>query len=100
MGPTWYSDISDSFTNNYVEHLEQVIQDNEIDVVYGHSRGASIMSKIKADKVTKIGLDGASVIGDKDDYLNIIQSQFLSHCAYETYTVSPKLTFGGKILIC
>ena len=75
IGPNISADISDSFTNNYVEHLEQVINDNNIEVVYGHSRGASIMSKIKSPKITKVGLDGASVIGEKDDYLNIIQSR-------------------------
>lgn len=80
-----YSDVSDSFTQIYVEQLEQVIKDNDIEVVYGHSRGAAIMSKLQSPNLIKVGLDAATIIGDSDDYLNISQ------------TVSPSGLFDNLI---
>nr|BAP99815.1 hypothetical protein [Chaetoceros tenuissimus DNA virus type-II] len=51
--------------------INQMILDEDIDVVYGHSRGASYFSFID-DSVTKIGLDGAEVLtSDDTDYVNL-----------------------------
>lgn len=74
IGQEKVSAVSHDFTQQWVDELEQVIADNGIEVVYGHSRGAAVMSAIKSPNVIKIGIDGATAIGEKGDYLNISQS--------------------------
>lgn len=51
--------------------MNEMIQDEDIDVVYGHSRGASYFSFID-DDVVKVGLDGAEILTSGDtDYVNL-----------------------------
>ncbi|BAO48206.1 hypothetical protein [Chaetoceros sp. DNA virus 7] len=65
--------ISDDERRSYAAYIDNIIQENEIDVVYGHSRGAAIASELESD-VQIIGLDGAMVIAnDQANFLNIRQ---------------------------
>lgn len=50
----------------------EIAKDNGVEVVYGHSRGAAVMSGMKGGFI-KVGLDGASAIGHDDEYVNIVQ---------------------------
>ena len=67
--------LSERSKRHYADRLEEIIEREGITVVYGHSRGAAIMSLISSPGITKVGIDGASFIGDKESYLNIIQSR-------------------------
>lgn len=63
--------ISKQLTSAEGGEINQMILDEGIDVVYGHSRGAVYFSSID-DTITKIGLDGAEVLTSGDtDYVNL-----------------------------
>lgn len=70
--------LSERSKRRYADRLEEIIEKEGVTVVYGHSRGAAIMSLIGSPGVTKVGIDGASFIGDKENYLNIIQSRSIT----------------------
>lgn len=70
--------LSERSKRHYADRLEEIIEREGVTVVYGHSRGAAIMSLINSPGVTKVGIDGASFIGHKESYLNIIQSRSVS----------------------
>lgn len=57
----------------YIEELKDLIEEENIEVVYGHSRGAAFLGGIDLP-IQKIGIDGATVLGHHDDFLNINQA--------------------------
>lgn len=62
---------SEFIRDQYAAYIDELITELNIDVVYGHSRGAATISGLKSD-VYKIGLDGAMFIAHPDsDILNI-----------------------------
>lgn len=70
--------LSERSKRRYADRLEEIIEREGVTVVYGHSRGAAIMSLIDSPGITKVGIDGASFIGHKESYLNIIQSRSIT----------------------
>lgn len=68
-----FLDVSERYRDKFSDLLDKIVEEEGIQVVYGHSRGAAIMSGMKSN-VKKIGLDGASFIGHEDDYINLIQA--------------------------
>lgn len=66
-------DTSSTARDNYSDYIDSIIRKNDIEVVYGHSRGSAIMSGLHSD-VIKIGIDGATFIGHEDqDFVNLVQ---------------------------
>lgn len=53
-----------------VLHFERVVRGRNVQVVYGHSRGAAIVSDLNVN-VTKIGLNSAMVLASDKSMLNI-----------------------------
>lgn len=54
------------------EKLAQIAADEGVQVVYGHSRGAAIMSHFDETKFIGIGIDGATYIGEaKQKFINV-----------------------------
>lgn len=71
QGVNFPGGISKQLTSAEGGEINQMILDEGIDVVYGHSRGASYFSHID-DSVVKIGLDAAEVLTSGDtDYVNL-----------------------------
>ncbi|UNI72621.1 MAG: hypothetical protein [Avonheates virus SG_61] len=63
---------ADVARSNAVKKMQKAAKDNDVEVVYGHSRGAAIVSDMKLpDSTKKVGLDGAMVIAHDPDMLNI-----------------------------
>lgn len=60
----------------FAERLQDIATQENVDVVYGHSRGVSIMSYMESDDQIRIGLDGASVIGARSHYVNLDGTSF------------------------
>ncbi|AXH73195.1 MAG: putative esterase/lipase [Bacilladnaviridae sp.] len=73
--------ISGHFRGEYVDYLEQVAIDNDVEVIYGHSRGAAIMNQMDVPTSTiKIGLDGATALdAGQSNYLNLVDGSDLDH---------------------
>nr|P0DOK3.1 RecName: Full=Viral protein 1; Short=VP1 [Chaetoceros setoense DNA virus] len=56
------------------EFYSQVVVDEEVDVVYGHSRGGAIVADMQLPAaVTKIGLDSAMILADNKGMINFYQ---------------------------
>ena len=66
-------EVSEMHKAQFAQHLDELIEENNVKVVYGHSRGAAHLSLLKSD-VTRIGVDGATSIGDRSDFLNLRSS--------------------------
>lgn len=68
----------DTFKDQHVaELIAEVIEEQDVDVVYGHSRGFAVASRlpqiIEGKSPEIIGLNGTSeLLGQKSEYLNII----------------------------
>lgn len=73
-----FTNYSEHARDAFSEKIDALIEEEGIDVVYGHSRGAAILSGLHSD-VVKIGIDGASYIGHHGDYLNIVESPDWKH---------------------
>lgn len=73
-----FTNYSEQARDAFSEKIDALIEEEGIDVVYGHSRGAAILSGLHSD-VVKIGIDGASYIGHHGDYLNIVESPDWKH---------------------
>lgn len=57
------------------EHYALIAMENNVDIVYGHSRGGAIVADMELpDNVEKIGLDAAMVIADNKDMLNYYEA--------------------------
>lgn len=74
--------FSEMERDHFSKQLAGVVDEEGIDVVYGHSRAFATINSIDAyrskkghSKVAYIGLDGASFIGHKNDNLNLIGDQ-------------------------
>lgn len=67
---TQAGDLSEAGKIKFANHLQSIAEKEGVDVVYGHSRGVSIMSYMEAGHM-RIGLDGASVIGARSHYVNL-----------------------------
>lgn len=60
----------------FAADLEHIAHEEGVEVVYGHSRGAAILSHFDPTEFIGIGLDGASFIGDKNSgFINIRSNQ-------------------------
>lgn len=66
---------SEASRDRYSSYLDMLVVEDNIDVVYGHSRGSAIMSGMKSN-VKKVSLDGAMYIGHEVDYINIANAPF------------------------
>lgn len=64
---TRYSELQ---RQDYADWIDQIVELEDIEVVYGHSRGAATMSEMHSE-VQYIGVDGASFIGHHKDYINL-----------------------------
>lgn len=54
-----------------ISELENVARANDIDVIYGHSRGGALVADMDLpETVTKVGLDAAMVLTDNKDMIN------------------------------
>ena len=73
-----FTNYSEQARDAFSDRIDALIEEQGIDVVYGHSRGAAILSGLHSD-VVKIGIDGASYIGHHGDYLNIVESPDWKH---------------------
>ena len=49
------------YRRRYAHDLEQIARDNDVQTIYGHSRGAGIVSDIQGP-FDRVGLDGAMII--------------------------------------
>jgi len=60
----------------YAEKLDDVARKKGVKAVYGHSRGAAVVSDMKA-KVKKVGVDGAMLLADRRrrGFVNYRQAQ-------------------------
>lgn len=57
------------------EHYENIVRDEQVDVIYGHSRGGAIVADMHLPpNVQKVGLDAAMVIADEKDMLNYYEA--------------------------
>lgn len=66
-------ETSEVARDEFAAYIDELIQSEGIQVVYGHSRGAATASGLKSN-VTIVGLDGAMFIAHPDaDFLNITQ---------------------------
>lgn len=64
--------VSGVARDNYSSYIDGIISKYNVEVVYGHSRGAAVMSGLHSD-VKKIGLDGATFIGHEgSDFVNLV----------------------------
>ncbi|MCP3672626.1 MAG: hypothetical protein GY814_19820, partial [Gammaproteobacteria bacterium] len=54
------------------KRYELIAKEEGVEVVYGHSRGAAVMSGMDGPWES-VGLDGASYIGHEKSYTNVIQ---------------------------
>lgn len=76
--------------DQFSSYIDTIIEEEGVEVVYGHSRGAAIMSGLHSD-VKKVGLDGAMVIGHEDsDFINVIDP------GYTGFSFDTLLTTGYK----
>ena len=83
-------DSSTVARDEYAAYIDRVIKANDIDVVYGHSRGAATASGLKSD-VKIIGLDGAMYIAHPSaNFLNLTQTES------EGFAVDKVLQAGYK----
>lgn len=53
------------------QFFAEIARKNGVDVVYGHSRGAAMAADLDLPGVAKIGLDGAMVLANETDTLNL-----------------------------
>lgn len=63
--------FSEHQRENFAAYIDEIIELEQIEVVYGHSRGAATMSDLKSSGVHYVGIDGASFIGKEKDYVNL-----------------------------
>lgn len=83
-------DSSTVARDEYAAYIDRVIEANDIDIVYGHSRGAATASGLKSD-VKIIGLDGAMYIAHPSaNFLNLTQTES------EGFAVDTVLQAGYK----
>jgi len=52
------------------ERYRKIANANQVDVIYGHSRGGALIGDIVDTKARKVGLDAAMVISSKKDTTN------------------------------
>jgi hypothetical protein len=52
------------------KYLEEVARDNDVDVIYGHSRGGALLADMDTD-AQKVGVDAAMIIAHNTGMLNI-----------------------------
>lgn len=62
--------FSSKHRHDYAEYLDEKCAEYDVKIVYGHSRGAAILSDMKYE-ATYIGLDGATFIGDHKEMINL-----------------------------
>lgn len=74
VGRNRLSTHSEHHRNKFADRLIDIAQEEDVEVVYGHSRGAAIASHFP-EEFTVIGIDGASSIGERRPYINLIQSR-------------------------
>lgn len=66
-------DVSKEFRRKYADELSQLAKKYNVKVIYGHSRGAAVMSDMNVDGAVKIGLNGATELIDGDpDFVNFV----------------------------
>lgn len=54
------------------DYLAKVAKNNDVDVIYGHSRGGALLADMDvADDVDKIGLDAAMIIARNKEMINL-----------------------------
>jgi hypothetical protein len=67
------SDISKAARQTFADFLVEEAEKYNVKVIYGHSRGAAILSDMKLD-VVKVGLDGFTEVTDDINFINITNS--------------------------
>lgn len=66
-------DASKEFRRKYADELAQLAKKYNVKVIYGHSRGAAVMSDMNVEGAVKIGLNGATELVDGDpDFVNFV----------------------------
>ncbi len=74
-----------------IRQIERAIQKYDVDVVYGHSRGAALVADVKAEHVQKIGLDGAMLLAGNKKMLNIQDRSTIPSASFDKL-----IGIGGK----
>ncbi len=74
-----FHDAADHHATPWREEAQRYYSDiahaNQVDVIYGHSRGGAIVADMETDPgVQKVGLDAAMVIADNKDMLNYYEA--------------------------
>ena len=56
--------------------LSRVARENNVEVIYGHSRGAAVVNDMDVPGATKVGLDGAMMLAHDKSMPNYRQNQW------------------------
>jgi len=75
MGEQLVGDVSRHIRGQYSKFLSKVAVDNQVDVVYGHSRGGAIVNDMLVGKIRKVSLDGATILNRTPRVTNYRQKQ-------------------------
>lgn len=54
----------------HISYLEKFAKNNDVKCVYGHSRGAALVSDMRVPGIKKVGLDGAMIIANNKKMTN------------------------------
>jgi hypothetical protein len=65
--------------SNALRHYNKVARDNNVDVIYGHSRGGALVADMSVDEgVAKVGLSAATLIAHNKDIWNTTSPDLFS----------------------
>jgi hypothetical protein len=83
---TYSQKASKKHRDRHSDKLSKIAKANNVNILYGHSRGAPIMDAMKVPRATKLGLDGAMLLrNDKSDTLNYRQKQLFDRAINGPY---------------
>jgi len=68
-------DVSRHIRNKHAKFLGDIARKNNVDVIYGHSRGAAIVEEMHVPGAVKLGLDGATLLNRHTTISNYRQRQ-------------------------
>lgn len=72
---TWGSGHATPWRKRAQHEYENIVTDEHVDVIYGHSRGGAIVADMQvSDDIQKVGLDAAMIIADNKDMVNYYEA--------------------------
>lgn len=70
-----YKAVRNRYRNPAIKKFTKAVIENDVDIVYGHSRGGAILADMKIPRdIRKVGLDAAMIIADNKKMRNYRQS--------------------------